>query len=98
MEHFVQIINCWFEKHQRDLPWRQTRNPYHIWISEIILQQTRINQGIPYYYRFIRQFPDIKSLAAATEDELLKVWEGLGYYSRARNIHAAARSIMQSHH
>ena len=91
------ILFKWYNTHKRDLPWRNTRDPYRIWISEIILQQTRIIQGLDYYNRFINRFPDIKTLANATEEEVLKYWEGLGYYSRARNIHATAKTIMEQH-
>jgi A/G-specific adenine glycosylase len=83
----------WYEQNKRALPWRDTNDPYSIWISEIILQQTRVNQGIRYYYNFIKQFPDIHTLANAPIEEVLKVWQGLGYYSRARNMHYAARQI-----
>ncbi|MEZ4827982.1 MAG: A/G-specific adenine glycosylase [Bacteroidia bacterium] len=86
-------IVSWYESHGRNLPWRETRDAYKIWISEVILQQTRIVQGIAYYHRFIHRFPDVVSLAQAPIDEVLKYWEGLGYYSRARNLHAAAVSI-----
>jgi A/G-specific adenine glycosylase len=85
----------WYNKNKRDLPWRNTKDPYLIWISEIILQQTRVNQGYQYYLRFIEKFPDIKTLANAKEEDVLLLWQGLGYYSRARNIHHAARQIMQ---
>jgi len=88
-----QLID-WFELHKRDLPWRGINDPYKIWISEIILQQTRVNQGWDYYTRFIERFPDVKTLADAEEVEVLKYWQGLGYYSRARNLHAAARMII----
>lgn len=81
----------------RDLPWRHTADPYKIWISEIIMQQTRVAQGLDYYNRFIERFPDVGALATAGEDEVLKYWQGLGYYSRARNLHGAAKSIMQQH-
>lgn len=84
----------WYEQHKRDLPWRDTDDPYKIWISEIILQQTRVNQGLDYYYRFTDRFPDVQSLAAASEDEVLKYWQGLGYYSRARNLHKAAQQVV----
>ncbi|MEM7375403.1 MAG: A/G-specific adenine glycosylase [Bacteroidota bacterium] len=84
----------WFDKQGRDLPWRDTRDPYLIWISEVILQQTRIETGIAYYYRFIERFPNVQALAKAELDEVLKYWEGLGYYSRARNLHAASRHIV----
>jgi len=83
----------WYKVHRRILPWRDINDPYRIWISEIILQQTRVVQGLDYYNRFIERFPDVHSLALADEQEVLKYWQGLGYYSRARNLHAAARSI-----
>jgi A/G-specific adenine glycosylase len=86
----------WYENHQRILPWRNISDPYKIWISEIILQQTRVVQGLDYYNRFITRFPNVHSLAEADEQEVLKYWQGLGYYSRARNLHAAARSIEQN--
>lgn len=79
--------------HQRDLPWRKTLDPYHIWLSEIILQQTRVNQGLPYYEAFLKAFPSVAHLAQAEEQEVLKLWQGLGYYSRARNLHATAKII-----
>jgi A/G-specific adenine glycosylase len=87
------LIN-WYNKNKRDLPWRKTKNPYFIWLSEIILQQTRIEQGLSYYIRFAEKYPDIQSLAAARQDEILKMWQGLGYYSRARNMHVAANQVM----
>lgn len=87
----------WFEKSQRDLPFRRTRNPYYIWISEIMAQQTQIDTLIPYYNRFIAKFPTIFSLAQASVDEVIKTWEGLGYYSRARNLHRAARIIVSDY-
>lgn len=90
---FTQTILHWYDAHGRDLPWRRTRDPYAVWLSEIILQQTRIAQGTAYWERFMERFPDVQSLAAASEDEVLRLWEGLGYYSRARNLHAAARQI-----
>ena len=92
--HFTEKILDWYGTYGRDLPWRRTRDPYAIWLSEIILQQTRIAQGTAYWERFIRRFPDVRSLAEAEEDEVLRLWEGLGYYSRARNLHAAARQIV----
>ena len=93
MENFTEIILGWYDACGRDLLWRRTRDPYAVWLSEIILQQTRIAQGTAYWERFMARFPDVRSLAAATEDEVLRLWEGLGYYSRARNLHAAARQI-----
>ncbi|MDO5665603.1 MAG: A/G-specific adenine glycosylase [Bacteroidia bacterium] len=89
------LLQNWYAQHKRSLPWRNSRNPYIVWISEIILQQTRVNQGHDYFLRFIEKFPDIKSLAEAPEDDVLKIWQGLGYYSRARNLHAAAKQIME---
>ncbi|MBR1415640.1 MAG: A/G-specific adenine glycosylase [Prevotella sp.] len=91
---FTTTLLEWFRENGRDLPWRQTRDPYAIWLSEIILQQTRIEQGRPYWERFMRQWPTVEALAAASEDEVLRAWQGLGYYSRARNLHAAARQIV----
>ncbi|MBL4578615.1 MAG: A/G-specific adenine glycosylase, partial [Flavobacteriales bacterium] len=88
----------WYNAKKRDLPWRRTKEPYAIWISEIILQQTRVDQGLPYYERFIQKFPTVYSLANASENEVLKVWQGLGYYSRARNLHHAAKSIVHDYH
>lgn len=90
---FTRTILNWYSEFGRDLPWRRTRNPYAIWLSEIILQQTRIAQGRAYWERFMARFPDVHSLAAASEDEVLRLWEGLGYYSRGRNLLAAARQI-----
>ena len=92
-----KILNEWYLINKRTLPWRETKDPYKIWISEIILQQTRVNQGLDYYNRFIERFPDVKSLAEAGEDEVLKYWQGLGYYSRARNLHKAAKQIMNKY-
>lgn len=91
-----EIILEWYKKNKRDLPWRFTKDPYKIWISEIVLQQTRVKQGIDYYQKFLRRFPDVSSLAAADEQEVIKIWQGLGYYSRARNLHTASRQIMHS--
>lgn len=92
--YLTDILAQWYNENKRDLPWRDTQNPYLIWISEIILQQTRVNQGMAYYLRFIDRFSTIKSLADAQEQEVLKYWQGLGYYSRARNLHKAAQQIM----
>ena len=88
----------WFRDYRRPLPWRETRDPYAIWLSEVILQQTRIAQGTAYWQRFIERWPTVELLAAATEDEVLREWQGLGYYSRARNLHAAARQIVELGH
>ena len=90
---FSKKLISWYLTHKRDLPWRRTQLPYHVWLSEIILQQTRVAQGLEYYNRFITTFPNIKDLAIAKEDEVLKLWQGLGYYSRARNIHFTAKHI-----
>lgn len=94
---FADTLIGWYEEHQRDLPWRGETDPYKIWVSEIILQQTRVQQGWDYYLRFIDNFPNVKALAEAEEERVLRVWQGLGYYSRARNMHAAAREIMVQH-
>lgn len=83
----------WYHRVKRDLPWRETSDPYRIWLSEIILQQTRVDQGLPYYERFVERFPSVKNLAEAPEDHVMKLWEGLGYYSRARNLHFTAKLI-----
>ena len=91
--NFTDTILDWYASYGRDLPWRRTRDPYAIWLSEVILQQTRIAQGTAYWERFMERFPDAASLSEAGEDEVLRLWEGLGYYSRARNLHAAARQI-----
>lgn len=90
---FTETLLQWYERHGRDLLWRRGRNPYAIWLSEIILQQTRIAQGTAYWERFMKRFPTVETLAAASQDEVLRLWEGLGYYSRARNLHAAAQQI-----
>lgn len=87
----------WFRQFRRDLPWRRTKDPYAIWVSEIMLQQTRVTAVIPYYERFLERFPDIRSLAAAPQEEVLRLWSGLGYYSRARNLQNAAREIVERH-
>lgn len=93
MGTFSQVIVNWYRLNKRDLPWRDSSDPYLIWISEIILQQTRVAQGYAYFTRFIHRFPDLQSLADAPEDEVMKYWQGLGYYSRARNLHEAAKSM-----
>lgn len=90
---FSKCIIQWYRMNKRDLPWRHTIDPYRIWVSEIILQQTRVEQGSAYYHRFIDRFPDIETLSNAEEDEVMKVWQGLGYYSRARNMHHSAKTI-----
>lgn len=90
-----KALLAWFQKNKRDLPWRKTKDPYKIWVSEIMLQQTRVEAVIPYYNNFLQAFPTIPDLAAAPEDRVLKLWEGLGYYSRARNLHKAAKFLVQ---
>ena len=95
MNSVADILLDWYAREGRDLPWRRTRDPYRIWLSEVILQQTRVAQGTEYYLRFTERFPDVASLTAAPEDEVLKLWQGLGYYSRARNLHAAARQVVE---
>ena len=94
MSGFALTLLKWFREHGRDLPWRQTRDPYAIWLSEIILQQTQVKQGWDYWLRFMRRWPTVADLAAATEDEVLREWQGLGYYSRARSLHAAAKQVL----
>jgi len=91
-----ELIN-WYQSNKRDLPWRNTSNPYFVWLSEIILQQTRVDQGLPYYERFVSVFPTVFDLALASETEVLKNWQGLGYYSRARNLHFTAKKIVQAY-
>lgn len=93
----THLLIRWYRMSGRPLPWRLTTDPYRIWISEVILQQTRVNQGNPYYHRFIERFPTLAALASATEDDVLLQWQGLGYYSRARNLHKAARAIVETH-
>ena len=94
---FISCLYGWYHKNQRVLPWRETQNPYYIWLSEIIMQQTKIAQGLPYYNTFVEKFPTVSELANVTEDMVLATWQGLGYYSRARNLHHAAKYIL-SHH
>lgn len=91
--NFTDEIVQWYTLNKRDLPWRHTNDAYVIWLSEIILQQTRVEQGMPYFNRFLEQYPDVKSFAAASEDEILKLWQGLGYYSRGRNMLKTARQV-----
>jgi len=97
MTHFSEKLVSWFEINKRDLPWRHTHDPYKIWLSEIILQQTRVVQGMEYYISFVNQYPTVKHLAAASEDQVLKLWQGLGYYSRARNLHFTAKTIVENY-
>lgn len=94
---FGQQLIGWYQNNKRDLPWRQTNDPYKIWLSEIILQQTRVAQGLPYYTKFISLFPTVFDLAQASEEQVLLAWQGLGYYSRARNLHYTARYISENH-
>lgn len=95
MSEITHKIGIWFDQNKRDLPWRHTRDAYRIWLSEIILQQTRVVQGMDYYLNFVKAYPTVEQLAAAPLDEVLKLWQGLGYYSRARNLHAAARQVVE---
>jgi len=93
MMEFYNVLIDWYLQNKRDLPWRNTTNPYHIWLSEIMLQQTRVAQGMPYFYSFTKEFPTVFDLANADEEKVLKLWQGLGYYSRARNLHKTAQYI-----
>ena len=93
--NFAKLLVNWYLENRRSLPWRETTDPYCIWLSEIILQQTRVEQGMPYYLSFVKTFPDVFALAAASEEEVLKLWQGLGYYSRARNLHASAKYVAE---
>lgn len=93
-QDFRNRLLTWYDKHKREMPWRDCDNPYKIWISEIMLQQTRVDQAIPYFHRFMERFPTVHELAEADQQEVLKVWEGLGYYSRARNLHHAAKTVV----
>lgn len=95
MHPFASALLRWYAERGRDLPWRHTTDPYPIWLSEVILQQTRIEQGRDYWHRFMERFPNVEMLADASEDEVLRLWQGLGYYSRARNLHAAAKQIKE---
>lgn len=95
-DEFSSRIISWYGQNKRDLPWRSVADPYKIWLSEIILQQTRVNQGLPYYHEFIRLFPTVSDLAMAEEKEVLRAWQGLGYYSRARNLHKCANFINEN--
>lgn len=95
MTDFVLLIQDWYRLNARNLPWRETKNPYFIWLSEVILQQTRVDQGMNYYFRFVEKFPTVHDLANAEQEEVLLCWQGLGYYSRARNLHATAKEIVR---
>ncbi|MDC1365332.1 A/G-specific adenine glycosylase, partial [Algibacter sp.] len=90
---FSKTLTHWYSHNKRNLPWRETNNPYYIWLSEIILQQTQVKQGLPYYEAFVSKFPTVFDLAKADESDVLKLWQGLGYYSRARNLHASAKYV-----
>ena len=92
---WTKTLLDWYKENKRDFPWRKSQDPYHIWLSEIILQQTRVQQGLPYYEKFIKNFPTVFDLAAASEENVLKLWQGLGYYSRARNLHASAQWVVK---
>ena len=94
---FVERLLAWYGEHKRDLPWRLTSDPYRIWLSEIILQQTRVNQGLPYYLKFTDAFPTVEDFARANQEEVLRLWQGLGYYSRARNMLIAAQQVMDEY-
>ncbi len=95
--YFSDKVVKWYEQNKRDLPWRRTADPYKIWLSEIILQQTRVNQGLPYYLKFVDKYPTVSALAAASQQEVLRLWQGLGYYSRARNLHECAQQVVDNH-
>lgn len=95
--HFLNKIISWYLEHKRDLPWRNTQDPYLIWLSEIILQQTRVNQGMPYYYAFAEKYPTVTDFANASSDEIMRTWQGLGYYSRARNMHTTAQMVRDTY-
>ena len=95
--YFSEKVVEWYQHNRRELPWRATRDPYKIWLSEIILQQTRVVQGLPYYQKFIETFPNVKLLAAAPEEKILRLWQGLGYYTRARNLHKCAKEVAEGY-
>ena len=97
MNEIPEILAQWFELNKRDLPWRDTPSPYYVWLSEVILQQTRVSQGLDYFNRFVQEWPTLNDLARASEEEVLKMWQGLGYYSRARNLHRCARQIVEEY-
>jgi len=91
---FSEILILWYHTKKRDLPWRKIKDPYKIWLSEVILQQTRVAQGSPYYEKFVQHYPTVKALANADEQEVLRLWQGLGYYSRARNMYTTAKIVV----
>ena len=94
---FSESLVSWYHQHKRDLPWRQTIDPYRVWLSEIILQQTRVDQGLPYFQRFIENYPTVSDLANAPLEDVMRLWQGLGYYSRARNLHSTAKEVVNKH-
>ena len=96
-KNFASNLISWYSDNKRSLPWRDTKDPYKIWLSEIILQQTQIKQGLPYYNKFVKLFPDVDSLSNSSEQKVLKNWEGLGYYSRARNLHKASIKVVKEY-
>ncbi|MEM6830876.1 MAG: A/G-specific adenine glycosylase [Bacteroidota bacterium] len=96
-KRFSEKLINWYTERKRDLPWRKSKNPYQVWLSEIILQQTRVEQGLPYYLRFVSSFPTVKDLASAPEANVLRLWQGLGYYSRARNLHATSKMVVDDY-
>ena len=97
-KQFASLLLEWNStSNKREMPWKGEKNPYYIWLSEIILQQTRVEQGLPYFLRFKGEYPSVKHLAEAKEDEVMKLWQGLGYYSRARNLHETAKNIQQNY-
>ena len=97
LQNFSENIRNWYRINKRDLPWRNTNDPFKIWLSEIILQQTRVSQGLDYYTKFTKRFKNVKHLAEASEDEILSMWQGLGYYSRGRNLRKAAIQVMEEY-
>lgn len=97
MDEIRETLAQWFEAHKRELPWRDEPSPYYVWLSEIILQQTRVNQGLDYFIRFVEKWPTLEDLSKATEEEVLKMWQGLGYYSRARNLHQCAQQVVENY-
>ena len=97
IQPFRRALIGWYLANKRDLPWRNTTDPYHIWVSEVMLQQTQVTTVVPYYYKFLKQFKDLKSLSGASSQKVLKAWEGLGYYARARNLHRAAGIVLKEH-
>lgn len=98
MDELQRTLALWYEANKRELPWRTDPSPYHVWLSEVILQQTRVNQGLEYFNRFVERWPSLVDLAEASEEEILKMWQGLGYYSRARNLHQCAQQVAVRHH